>query len=338
MLDGAGEVVRIKRRMFIALLGSGVMTWPSIPHAQQPTAKPFRIGVLETVAASQNSANWNAFRKGLQERGYEEGKNLVIEYRSADGVAERFPHFAAELVSLGVDLIVTRGTPAAQAAKTATAFIPVVMVAIGEPVRAGVIASLPRPGGNVTGFSTFSTELAGKRVELVKELLPGSSRVALLNNMSNPVTPPQWEETKRAARAFGLEADFVDVRSEADIAPAFETARSRHVDAIIVGIDAVTQANHQLIVDLAARNQLPTVYGSREFVDAGGLMTYGVSFPQLYFRAAILVDKILKGAKPENLPVQEPTTFELIINLKTAKALGITVPPPLMVRAEELIE
>jgi putative tryptophan/tyrosine transport system substrate-binding protein len=328
----------MKRREFILVIGGAALAWPVAARAQQPASKLYRIGMLETVSSALNVDNLEAFREGLLEIGYVEGKNYVIEYRSADGAAERFPQLASELVRLNVDVIVTRGTPAALAARDASTTIPVVMAAVGEPVGAGLVASLARPGGNVTGFSVFANELAGKRVELVKELLPGSSRVALLNNMSNPVTPPQWEETKRAARAFGLEADFVDVRSEADIAPAFETARSRHVDAIIVGIDAVTQANHQLIVDLAARNQLPTVYGSREFVDAGGLMTYGVSFPQLYFRAAILVDKILKGAKPGNVPVQEPTTFELIINLKTAKALGITVPPPLMVRAEELIE
>jgi putative ABC transport system substrate-binding protein len=246
----------------------------------------------------------NAFRKGLLELGYFEEKNYVIEYRSADGVAERFPHFAAELVSLKVDVIVTRGTPAAQAAKSATTTIPVVMAAIGEPLGVGVVASFARPGGNVTGSSAFNIELAGKRVELVKELIPGISRVALLSNMTNPVTPPQWEETKRAARSFGLEADFLDVRSEADIGPAFETAVNRRVDAVIVAGDAVTLANYQLIVDLAARNRLPTVYFSREFVDAGGLMAYGVSYPPLYFRAAAFVDKILKGAKPGDLPVE----------------------------------
>jgi putative ABC transport system substrate-binding protein len=338
MMDGGGEVGRIRRRLFIALLASGIMVWPCITRAQRPTSSPFRIGVLETVAATLSSANWDAFRRGLQERGYEEGKDFVIEYRSADGVAERFPQFADELVRLGVDLIITRGTPATQAAKSATAKIPIVMAPVGEPVGTGVVASLARPGGNVTGFSAFSNELAGKRVELVKELLPASSRVALLNNMSNPVTLPQWEETMWAARAFALEADFLDVRGEIDIGPAFETALARRVDVLIVGLDAVTQANRQLIVDLAARNRFPTIYGSREFVEAGGLMTYGVSYPHLYFRAATLVDKILKGAKPGQLPVQEPTTFELIINLKTAKTLGITVPAPIMVRADELIE
>jgi putative ABC transport system substrate-binding protein len=338
MMDDAGKVVRITRRVFIALLGISAMARPSMPHAQQSTSIPFRIGVLETVAETINSPNWDAFRKGLQERGYVEGKDFIIDYRSADGVAERFPHLAAELVRLGVNLIVTRGTPAAQAAKNSTSTIPIVMAAVGEPVGAGVVASLARPAGNVTGFSGFSTELTGKRVELVKEFFTESSRIALVNNMSNPVTSPQWEETMRAARAFGLEAVFLDVRSENDIGMAFETALARRVDVLLVGLDAVTQANHQLIVDLAARNRLPAIYPSREFVEAGGLMAYGASYPQLYLRAAILVDKILKGANPGNLPVQEPTTYELIINLKAATALGIAVPPSIMVRADELIE
>jgi putative ABC transport system substrate-binding protein len=212
------------------------------------------------------------------------------------------------------------------------------MAAVGDPVGVGLVASLARPGGSITGFSLFYNELAGKRVELVKELFPGGSRVALLNNMSNPVIPPQWEDTKRVAGAFGLEADLVDVRSEADIGPAFETARVRGVEVLLVGIDAVTQANHQSIVDLAATNRLPTIYPSREFVDVGGLMSYGVSYPQLYFHAARLVDKIIKGAKPGDIPVEQATKLELLINLKTAKELGLTIPPSIMVRADEVIE
>jgi putative ABC transport system substrate-binding protein len=314
-------------------------TWPLTAHAQQPPSKLYRIGMLETVSPALNAANLNAFRKGLIERGYVEEKNYVIDYRSADGIAERFPQLAAELVRLKVDLIITRGTPATLAAKSATTTIPVVMASSGDPLGVGLVDSLAHPGSiNVTGFSTYSTELAKKRVELVKELIPGASRMALLSNMSNPVTPPQWEETKRSARSFGLEADFLDIPSDADIGRAFETALSRRVDAVIVGLDAVTQATYQLIVDLAARNRLPTVFGSREFVDAGGLMAYGVSFPPLYFRAAVFVDKILKGAKPGDLPVEQSTKFELVINLKTAKALGLTIPFAVLIRADEVIE
>jgi putative ABC transport system substrate-binding protein len=328
----------MRRREFIGSLIGTAVTWPLAARAQQPASKLYRIGMLETVSSALNVGNLEAFREGLLELGYVEGKNYVIEYRSADGVAERFPQLASELVRLNVDLIVTRGTPAALAARDATTTIPVVMAAVGEPVGAGLVASLARPGGNVTGFIAFANELAGKRVELVKELLPGSSRVALLSNMSNPVTPPQWEETKSAARAFGLEADLLDVRSEADIGPAFETALARSVDILLVGMDAVTQANHQLIVDLTARNRLPAIYASREFVEAGGLMTYGVSYPHLYSRAATLVGKLLKGAKPGDLPVGQPTKFELVINLKTAKALGLTIPPSILVRAGKVIE
>jgi putative ABC transport system substrate-binding protein len=328
----------MRRREFIVLLTGTAMAWPIAVHTQQPASKLYRIGMLETVSPALNAANLNAFSKGLQELGYVEGKNCVIEYRSADGVAERFPHFAAELVRLKVDIIVTRGTPATQAANAATSTIPVVMASVGEPVEAGLVASLARPGGNVTGVSVFANELAGKRVELVNELLPGISRIALLNNMSNPVTPPQWEETKRAAREFGLQTDFLDVRSGSDIGPAFDTALARRVDVLLVGIDAVTQANRQLIVDSAGRKRLPAIYGSREFVEAGGLMTYGVSYPQVYFHIARLVDKILKGVKPGDIPVEQPTKFEFVVNLKTAKALGITFPPSIMVQADEVIE
>ena len=327
----------MKRREFITLLGA-VGAWPLGVRAQQRASRLYRIGVLETVSATLNTANLDAFRKGLKELGYIEGTTYVIEYRSADGAAERFPRLVAELVRLGVDIIVTRGTPAAQAARDATSTIPVVMSAIGEPLGVGIVDSLARPGGNITGFSAFVTELAGKRVELAKETFPGKSRVALLSNMSNDVTPPQWGETKKAARSLGLEAVLLDVRRMEDLAPAFERARGQRVDVVLVGIDAVTQANRKLIAELAAKHHLPTLCASREFVDAGGLMTYGVSYPQLYFRAAGLVDMILKGARPGDIPVQQPAQFELVINLKTAKALDLDLPTSLLTRADEVIE
>jgi putative ABC transport system substrate-binding protein len=325
----------MRRREFIGSLIGTAIAWPVAASTQQPASKLYRIGMLEPVSSAFNAANLNAFRKGLLELGYVEGKNYVIEYRSADGVAERFPHFAAELVSLKVDVIVTRGTPAVQAAKDVTTTIPIVMASSGDPVGMGLVASLAHPGGNITGLSSFSTDLQEKRVELVKELVAGISRFALLGNMANPVIPRQWEETKRAAGAFGLEADLLDVRSEADIGRAFETALGLRVDAVIVAVD---RANLQLIVGLAARNRLPTLYGSREFVEAGGLISYGPTYPQLYFHAARLVDKIIKGAKPGDLPVEQPTKFELLINLKAAKALGLSIPPSIMVRADEVIE
>jgi putative ABC transport system substrate-binding protein len=212
------------------------------------------------------------------------------------------------------------------------------MAAIGDPLGVGVVASLARPGGNVTGFSAFVTELAGKRVELAKELWPGSSTVGLLNNMGNPVVPPQWEETKKAAKVLGIEAVLLDIRSRDDIPRAFETANAQHVDTLLVGIEALIQENRQLITDLAAKHRLPAIYASKEFVDVGGLMTYGVSYPDLYFRSATFIDKIFRGAKPGDLPVEQPTKLELIVNLQAAKALGLAVPAALLSRADEVIE
>jgi putative ABC transport system substrate-binding protein len=327
----------MRRRDFIALLAGTALAWPPFARAQQ-AAGFRRIGILETIPAELNKANLDSFRKGLRDRGYVEGQNIAFDYRSADGSGERFPELAAELVGLRVDLILTRGTPAAQAAKNATSTIPVVMAAIGEPLGMGVVAGLAHPGGNVTGLSAFTNQLAGKRVELVKELIPSLTRIALFHNMGNPVVPPQWEETKIAARAMGLEAELLDVRSQDDIQPAFETAAAHKVGALLVGIDGLTQANRQVIVDLAARHKLPAAYPSREFVDLGGLMTYGVSYPDLYFRAAGLVDKIFKGTHPSELPVEQPTKFEFIVNLKAARAIGLTIPELFLARADEVIE
>ncbi|MEA2896743.1 MAG: hypothetical protein QOJ84_2358 [Bradyrhizobium sp.] len=327
----------MKRREFIALVGSVAAAWPLAARAQQP-AKIYRIGILETVSLASNAKNIDALRRGLRELGYVEKQNYVLEYRSADGDAGRFPALAEELVRLRADLIVTRGTPAARAARSATESIPIVMAAIGEPLGMGVVASLARPGGNVTGLSAFVTELAGKRVELVKELRPGHSIAAFFHNMGNPVVPPQWEETKKAAQTLGIEVTLLDVRTKDDIPAAFETAAARRVDTLLVGIDGLIQENRQLIADLAAKHRLPAIYPSREFVDAGGLMAYGVSYPDLYFRSASLIDKILRGAKPGDLPVEQPTKLEFIVNLKAANALGLTVPPLLIARADEVIE
>ena len=235
-----------------------------------------------------------------------------------------------------MDLIVTRGTPAAHAAKEATSTIPIVMAAVGEAL--GVVESLARPGGNVTGLSAFTTELAGKRMEFAKELLPGTVRVGFFHNMSNPVAPPQWEQTQIAARQLGIEAELLDVRNGGEVGRAIEAAVSKGIDALLVGNDGVTQENRFLIVDLAARKRLPTVYGSKEFVEAGGLISYAVSYQQLYFRAARFVDKIFKGAKAGDLPVEQPTKFELVINLKAAKAIGLTISESFLARADEVIE
>jgi len=323
------------RRTFIGGVAGGLLAAPLAARAQQ-AGKVYRIGIVEAIPAAQNAANLDALRKGLRDLGYVEGRNLIIEYRSADGRAERFPDLASELVRLKVDLIVTRGTPAARAAKNATGTIPVVMATMGDP-RA-IVASFANPGGNITGVTTFSTELTAKRFELLKELVPNLSRVALLHNMGNPAAPPEWEETKTAARSLGLQAELLDVRSQGDLGRAFELAVRQRVDALVIGADGLTQMHQQTIVDLVARNRLPAAYPAREFVEAGGLIAYAVNYPDLYFRFASFVDKIFKGAKPGELPVEQPTKFELVINLKTAKALGLTIPPSLLQRADQVIE
>ena len=323
------------RRTFVGRVAGGLLAAPLAARAQQ-VGKVYRIGILEPIPAAQNAANLAALRKGLRDLGYVEGRNLIIEYRSADGRAERFPDLASELVRLKVDLIVTRGTPAARAAKNATGTIPVVMATMGDP-RA-IVASFAHPGGNITGVTTFSTELTAKRIELLKELVPNLSRVALLHNMGNPAVPPEWEETKTAARSLGLQAELLDVRSQGDLGRAFELAVRQHVDALVIGADGLTQMHQQTIVDLVARNRLPAVYPAREFVEAGGLIAYAVNYPDLYFRFASFVDKIFKGAKPAELPVEQPTKFELVINRKTAKTLGITIPQSILLRADAVIQ
>ena len=322
------------RRTFIGGIAGGLLAAPLGAPAQQ-VGKVYRIGILETIPASQNAAKLDALRKGLRDLGYVEGRNLIIEYRSADGRAERFPDLASELVRLKVDLIVTRGTPAAKAAKNATGTVPVVMAAMGEPLA--VVATLAHPGGNITGLTTFSIELTGKRVEVIKELVPSLSRVALLQNMGNPVAPPEWEETKTAARSLGLQAELLDVRSQGDLSRAFELAVRQHVEALVIGIDGLTQMYQQTIVDSVARNRLPAVYPDRAFVDGGGLIAYAVNYPDLYLRAAGLIGKIFKGAKPADMPIEQPTKFDLVINLKATKSLGLTIPHSLRVQAE-LIE
>src|SRR5207248_5875270 len=324
------------RRRFISLVGAAPIVGAASAGVYAQGGRVYRIGILETIPADRNHANLDALLRGLRDRGYVEGQNLRVEYRSADGRAERFLDLATELVHLPVDLIVTRGTPAAKAAKAATEMIPIVMAAIGEPLAVGVVTRLARPGGNVTGLSAFVTELAGKRVELLKEARPSIVRVGFLQDMGNPASPPQWEATQAAAKTLGLSAEPFDVRNTNDIANAFARIANDRFDALSVGIDSMTQANAKMIVELAAAHKLLTAYPSREFVDVGGLLSYGSSYPDLYYRAAGLIDKIFKGAKPSEVPVEQPTKLELIVNLPTAKALGLEIPPNLMVRADEV--
>ena len=326
----------INRRAFLAGSGAVLLAAPLAAEAQ-PAGKVYCIGVLEPTSMALNAANLDAFRQGLRELGYVEGRNMRIEYRSADGRSERFPDLAAELVRLKVDVILTRGTPAVMAAKNATGTIPVVMAASGDPVLSGVVSSLARPGGNVTGLSAVVVEVSGKRLELIREVAPGVSRVAALFNMSNPNDALQWKEIETAAPSLRVQLQLLDVRKPSDFAGAFDAAVKGRAGALVVGLDALTWANHRPIVELAAKHRLPAIYGGREFVNAGGLIAYGVSYPHLYHRAANFVDKILKGAKPADLPVEQPSKFELVINLKTAKALGLTIPQSLLQRADEVI-
>jgi len=329
----------MKRRALITLILTAAVSFQvSTLSAGAQSPRMHRIGILETVSEAVNGANMDALRTGLRRLGYVEGQNLALHYRSADGDAERFPALAAELLRVGVDLIVTRGTPAAQAAKNATTKVPIVMAAIGEPLGVGVVASLARPGGNVTGLSAFADELSGKRIELMKEMLPSVRRMAFVMNMGNPISEQNWQPSKSAATALGLAIELRDVRSSADIAIAFEALSERKIDAVSVGLDGVVQENRDMIVELANHHRVAAVYPSREFAQAGGLISYGVSYPDLYFRAAGLIDKILKGASPGDLPVEQPTKLEMIINLKTARALGVEIPPNLLALADEVIE
>ena len=321
-------------RLRYALLLAVITVAPDVDAASPE--KPYRIGMLERTSASVNAANVEGLRRGLRERGYVEGESFVIEYRSADGLDQRFPTLATELVRLNVDLIVARGTPAALAAKHATGRIPVVITGVGDPVGQGVVASLARPGANVTGLSAAVTDIYPKRVQLIKELVPKAARIAVLFNMSNPALPPQWSEVEKAARTLGIEAFLLDVRKAEDLEPAFDAAVKQRADALVVGIETLTQANQGLIVDLAARRRLPAIYASTEF--AGGLISYGVNYPEMYRRAAGYAHQIFRGAKPADLPVEEPISFELVINAATARSLGLTIPPALLLRANTVTQ
>jgi len=312
---------------------------PLAAEAQQ-AAKVARIGFLATNLAA-NPHLPEAFRQGLRDLGYAEGRNVVIEFRDAGGKLDWLPALAAELVAAKVDVIVAPNTPAALAAKQATRTLPVVFVGVGEPVTSGLVASLARPGGNVTGLSVLSTELVGKWLELLKQAVPGVRRVAALwqpGAMDDHTEKDMLKGAEVAARALGVRLQFVDARGPADFERAFSDMTRARAGALTVRPAPMFVSERRRLVDLAAKNRLPAVYAWREFVDAGGLMAYGPNLADLYRRAATYVDKILKGAKPADLPVEQPTKFELIINLKTAKALGLTIPQSLLGRADEVIQ
>jgi putative ABC transport system substrate-binding protein len=321
----------MRRRDFITLLG-GAAAWPVKARAQQAAKLPI-IGFLGAATASARSQWVAAFVQRLHELGWIEGRTVAIEYRWAEGRSERFAEIAAEFVRLKVDVIVTYATPPAIAAKEATAVIPIVSAVMGDPVGAGLVASLPRPGGNVTGLSNQSADLAGKRVEHLREVVPGLRRLAVLANVSNPVSGVEMGQVQ----ALGLDVVTLEIRRGEDIAPAFETLKGR-AQALYVAGDPLMITNRVRINTLALGARLPTTYNQREFVEAGGLMSYGPNFPDLFRRAGDYVDKILRGTKPADIPVEQPTKFDLVINLTTAKALGLDVPPTLLARADEVIE
>jgi putative ABC transport system substrate-binding protein len=329
--------VRLNRRDFFSVLPLAILASPLAVGAQQ-AGKVYRIAFLGNSTAALETNLVGPFREGLRDLGYVEGRNVVIEYRWAEGKYERFPALVAELVALKVDVIVTAGTPAALAVKQATATIPLVMVAVGDPVGTGLVASLARPGGNLTGLASISPDLEGKRLELLREILPKLSRVSFLVNPANAFHAVSEKHAREAAKVLHLKLQFVGVRADSGFDHAFDAILSERPGALIVLADRVFLHNRVRIVDFASRNRLPGVYPYRELVEAGGLMSFGPNYPDMHRRAATYVDKILKGTKPADLPVEQPTKFELIINLKGAKALGLTIPQSLVARADELIQ
>jgi putative ABC transport system substrate-binding protein len=326
----------MRRRDFVTLLGGTAAGWPLSTRAQQ-SAKPPIIGYLSPNSASTEGQWTAAFVLRLHELGWIAGSTVEIEYRWVEGHAEHLSALADELVRLKVSVIVTSATPPTIAAKRSTSVIPIVFATSGDPVGSGLVASLARPGGNVTGLSIQSVDAVSKRVELLRDVVPNLRRLALLANESNPVIRREAEEVRTAAHALGVEVAPLDVRRADDIAPAF-AALDGHADALYVTADPLFGNNKQAINALALKARLPNIHGLREDVLAGGLMSYGANFPDLFRRAAELVDKILRGAKPADIPVEQPTKFDLVINLKTAKALGVAVPHNLLVLADEVIE
>jgi len=306
-------------------------------HAQQPTKIP-RIGLLFTATPSAAAARIEAFRQGLRELGYVEGKNILIEQRYAEGQLNHMNELAAELVRLKVDVIVTIGPAATRPAKEATHAIPIVMGVDDDPVGNGFVASLARPGGNITGLASLAPEIGGKQLELLKEIVPRLSRVAVLGTSTQPGNAQSLREAEVAAGALAVKLQYLDVLSPKDIEPVFRTASNGRAEAVLVLRASIFFPHRKQIVDLAAKRQLPAMYYTTEYVEEGGLMTYGVSITDLFRRAATYVDKILKGAKPAELPIEQPTKFELVVNLKTAKRIGLTIPPNVLARADKVIK
>jgi putative ABC transport system substrate-binding protein len=325
-----------RRKLIIALLASSL----GVPLASfgQQAAKVARIGFLEASSPSAIAARIEAFRQGLRELGYVEGKNVAIEYRYAEGNFDRLPALAAELVRLNVNVIVTGGPTAIPAAKAATTVIPIVMAFDTDPVGSGFAASLAKPGGNITGLSTLAPELSAKQIELLKEIVPKLARVAVLGTASRPGSAHALREVENAAKALKVQVQFQDVVDPKGIDAAFLAARKGGADAVLVLGSPLFNANRTELTELASKSRYPVIYDRAEFVEAGGLMTYSVSLADLARRAATYVDKILKGAKPGDLPIEQPTKFDLVVNMKTAKALGIKIPNSVLAQATKVIE
>ena len=326
----------IGRRKFLATLGGAGVAWPLVARAQQAGKLP-TIGLLGATTPLVESQRLRAFVQRLHELGWFEGRSIAIEDRWAEGRTERFAEIAAEFVQLKVDVIVTVGTLPALAAKQATALIPIVFAGAGDPVGTGIVASLARPGGNVTGLSVQFTDLAGKRLELLREVVPGLGRLAILANVDNPAVVLNMREVQTTARTLGVEVITLEIRRGEDIVPAFEALNGR-AEALYVVIDLLVNTHRIRINTLALAARLPTMHTMREGVEAGGLMSYGANSPDLFRRAAEFVDKILRGANPGDIPVEQPTKFDLVINLTSAKALGLDLPATLLARADEVIE
>jgi putative tryptophan/tyrosine transport system substrate-binding protein len=324
------------RRRFLLTSLASALAAPRAAEAQQSPVP--RVGYLGNSSPSLEPDLVNAFREGLREFGYTEGQNIVIEYRWAEGNYQRFPDLVADLVKLKVDLILTAGTPGALAAKRATQTIPIVMAVTGDAVATGLVSSLARPGGNLTGLTTMVPDLEGKRLEILREVLPKLVTLVVLLNTSNPLTAIQWEQTKISAKALGIQLQPIELQRPEGFKDAFARIARQRPDAITMVADRFQLAHRTQIVDFVAKTRLPAMYPYRDFVIAGGLMSYAPSYEDLFRRSATYVDKILKGAKPADIPVEQPTKFELVINLNTAKALGLTIPPSLLARADQVIE
>jgi putative tryptophan/tyrosine transport system substrate-binding protein len=326
----------VTRREFITLLGVAAAAWPLAARAQQPGKLP-TIGFLVSGTPSSHGQWVDAFVRRLHELGWIEGRTVAIEYRWAEGRTERAAEIATEFVGRKVDVIVTSATAPVVAAKQATSVIPIVFAAAGDPVASGLVASLARPGGNITGLSVQQTDVAAKRLELLREVVPGLSRLAIMANLGSPAAVLEMREVQATARTLGLEVITLEIQRGEDIASAFKALKGR-ADALYVAIDPLVNTHRIRINTLALATRLPTMHGSREGVEAAGLMSYGPNLPDLFRRAAEFVDKILRGAKPADIPVEQPRKFDFVINLTTANALGLEVPPTLLARADEVIE